>query len=78
VFEGIDLRRSTAGIEGSDPAEGTDVRLCVFCVLCKQWPLRRAHQVFRDVLPGVCVRVGVGGSNLRDQETSKEATWAHF
>jgi hypothetical protein len=38
----------------------------VFCVLCKQGPLRRADHSFRGVLPGVRVI-------LCDPETSTEA-----
>jgi len=49
---------SVAGIAGSNPAEGKDVR-DFRCVLCRERPLRRADHSFRGVLPCVGVDVGV-------------------
>ena len=44
----------------SNPAEGMDVPLlcvCVFCVLRRYRPLRRADHSVRGVLPDVCIIV---------------------
>jgi len=49
--------RLVAGITGSNPAEGIDVRL--LCVLCRERLLRYADHSSRGVLPGVCVCVCV-------------------
>jgi len=43
----------TAGIAGSDPAEGIEVHL--LCLLCRYQPIWRADHSSRGVLPGVGV-----------------------
>ena len=45
----------TAGIKGSNPILSRMFVCYVYCVLCRQRPLRRADHAFRVVLPAVCV-----------------------
>ena len=53
------MGRSIAGITGSNPAEGMDVRLLNVCVSCRYRPLRGVDHSFVRVLPRVCLIVCV-------------------
>ena len=44
-----------AGIAGSNPAESMDVLSCVYCVLCRQWPLNEPITLWGRSTVCVCV-----------------------